>query len=374
MKKIIVSVTNDLYTDQRVDKICNWLVSQNHEVLLVGRLRKNSLPLPEKSYQTKRMRLLFDKGALFYAEYNWRLFLLLVFRKKDCLLSNDLDTLLANFMAQKLSSKAALVYDSHEYYTEVPELVARPKVKKVWESIEKRIFPKLKHVYTVNDSIAGFYRDKYKVHINVIRNISLKFKANEKLLSKEELGLPLDKNIIILQGAGINVDRGAEEMIEAMQFIEGAIFLIVGDGDVVPDLKNYVAVHKLSDKVIFKGRQPYMTMMNYTIHADLGLSLDKANNLNYKYALPNKLFDYIHTTTPIACSNTVEVSKIVREENAGIVISSHEPKTIAKEIQQLLDDKARLDQLKLNCKNAAQHLNWENESKKLQNIYAFLND
>jgi glycosyltransferase involved in cell wall biosynthesis len=320
------------------------------------------------------MRLLFDKGALFYAEYNWRLFLLLLFRKKDCLLSNDLDTLLANFMAQKLSSKTDLVYDSHEYYTEVPELVARPKVKKIWESIEKKLFPKLKHVYTVNDSIASFYHEKYKIHIDVIRNISLKFTTTQAILSKEELGLPLDKNIIILQGAGINVDRGAEEMIQAMQYIEGAIFLIVGDGDVVPELKIYVAEHDLSDKVIFKGRQPYLTMMNYTIHSDLGLSLDKTNNLNYKYALPNKLFDYIHTTTPIACSNTVEVSKIVRDENIGIVIPNHDPKTIAKEIQELLDNKELLAQMKLNCEKAAQYLNWENESKKLQLIYAFLND
>lgn len=374
MKRIIVSVTNDLYTDQRVDKICNWLVSQNHEVLLVGRLRKNSMPLPDKKYKTKRMRLLFDKGALFYAEYNWRLFLLLLFKKKDCLLANDLDTLLANYMAKRFSRNTHLVYDSHEYYTEVPELVSRPKVKHAWEAIEKRIFPKLKHVYTVNDSIAGFYREKYHVPIDVIRNISLKFNTSQKTHSKQELGLPTDKVIIILQGAGINVDRGAEEMIQAMNYISGAVFLIVGDGDVVPELKNYVVKHSLSDKVIFKGRQPYLTMMNYTMHSDLGLSLDKANNLNYKYALPNKLFDYIHTNTPIACSNTVEVSKIVKEEEVGIVIQNHEPKTIAKEIQSLINDKERLSQMKLNCQKAAQYLNWENESQNLQKIYAFLND
>ena len=74
------------------------------------------------------MSLLFNKGFLFYAEYNFRLFFLLLFSKKDILLSNDADTLLANFLASKLQNKK-LVFDSHELFSEVPELVEKPFVK-----------------------------------------------------------------------------------------------------------------------------------------------------------------------------------------------------------------------------------------------------
>ena len=82
MKRIIISVTNDLVTDQRVEKTCEVLSEIGYDVLLVGRKLKKSLPI-QRNYRTKRFRLLFNKGVLFYAEYNIRLFIFLLFTKKD---------------------------------------------------------------------------------------------------------------------------------------------------------------------------------------------------------------------------------------------------------------------------------------------------
>src|SRR3989338_2252762 len=152
-QKVILSVTNDLVTDQRVNRVCNSLLNLNYEVLLVGRQLKNSLPVNRK-YPTKRFNLLFNKGFLFYANYNVRLFWLLLFSKSTLLWSNDLDTLPANYLVSKLKG-IKLVYDSHEYFTEVPELVNRPKIQKIWLSIEQWIFPKLKNVITVSNQIAN---------------------------------------------------------------------------------------------------------------------------------------------------------------------------------------------------------------------------
>ena len=104
MKRIIVSVTNDLVTDQRVDKTCDVLTEIGFEVILVGRKLKNSLPIHRK-YSTKRFRLVFNKGILFYAEYNTRLFLFLLFSRKSFLFSNDLDTLLPNYLISKIQKK-----------------------------------------------------------------------------------------------------------------------------------------------------------------------------------------------------------------------------------------------------------------------------
>ncbi len=137
--QIYVSVSNDLFSDMRVDKICNTLVSMGFEVTLVGRKLPESLPLSGRKYSTKRMKLLFRKGALFYAELNARLFLFLLFKRHSFLLANDLDTLPANYALSKVRG-STLIYDSHEYFTEVPELVEGSFAKNTWLRIERFIF------------------------------------------------------------------------------------------------------------------------------------------------------------------------------------------------------------------------------------------
>ena len=145
-KKIIVSVTNDISTDQRVHKVCQSLESMGFEVILWGRKLSFSQVL-YRSYTTKRMTLLFSSGPLFYLEYNFRLFLILLFSKSHLLLSNDLDTLLANFLVSKCKG-IPLVYDSHELFPEVPELQNRSFVKSIWEKLEYFLLPKLEYTYT----------------------------------------------------------------------------------------------------------------------------------------------------------------------------------------------------------------------------------
>ncbi|PKR82292.1 glycosyltransferase [Brumimicrobium salinarum] len=357
-----------MYTDQRVHKVCSFLHENGYNVLLVGRLLKNSKPINDRKYEIKRFKIVFTQGALFYAFFNLRLFIFLLFQKYDVLLSNDLDTLLGNYCANQLKGKRRLVYDTHELFTEVPELTSRPRVRKVWLKIEEWIFPKVKTVYTVNKSIASIYEKKYNKEVKVVRNVSPLWKP-KAIKTKKELGLPENQNIIILQGAGINVDRGAEEAVMAMKDIENTLFLIVGSGDVIPDLKKQVLQEKLSAKVRFIGRVPYDEMMNYTYHADLGLSLDKDTNSNYKYSLPNKIFDYLHTTTPIISSNLIELKRVIERHNVGRIIKSHEPSVIAKTINEVLDNKILLNELKENCKKAANLENWEHESSVLAEIY-----
>jgi len=351
-----------------VHKVCLFLESQGYSVLLVGRKRKNSVPIPERSYATKRLNLFFDSGAKFYAEYNLRLFFLLLFKRAKILVSNDLDTLLANYTATKFKPRVKLYYDSHEYFTEVPELINRPRVQKIWEGIEAWIFPKVESVYTVNHSISKLYQEKYKKEVKVIRNISPLWSPGH-LKSKLELGLPEDKKLIIIQGAGINIDRGAEEAVEAMNYMDDAVLMIVGDGDVVTQLKEYVHEHRLNSKVLFFDRKPYQEMMNYTFHADLGLTLDKPTNLNYRYSLPNKVFDYIHAGTPIIATDLVEISDIIQRYDVGRIITDFTPQNLAKMISILLADSPLLDQLKANCLKTKEMENWEKETELLKEIY-----
>lgn len=368
MKSIVVSVTNDLVTDQRVDRVCNTLTDMGFLVTLVGRERRRSLSLQPRRYRMERMRLCFGSGPFFYAEYNIRLFIKLLFGRMDILLSNDLDTLPANYLVSRLRGKE-LVYDSHEYYTETPELVNRKRVQGIWRAIEKGILPRLRHMYTVNESIARLYREQYNADVKVVRNLPYR-KAYERAASRQELGLPVDQKIILLQGAGINIQRGTEEMVDAMQYIEGAIFVIIGGGDVLDQLKSRVREKNLESKVMFIPKMPFEELYRFTVHADLAVTLDKDTNINYRYSLPNKLFDYIQARVPVLASDLVEIRKVVEEYGIGKIIDTHEPRAIAAAVQEMLSNNAQYEIWKENLSFAAEKLCWENEEKALTQIYS----
>jgi len=367
-KKAIVSVINDLSTDQRVHRTCMTLHKLGFEVTLVGRALNSSLPLTERSYKTKRMYLLFTRNFPFYAFYNLRLFLYLLFHRADVLVANDLDTLLPNYIASKLK-RSALVYDTHELFCEVPELQNNPGKKRFWKRIEKYIFPKLKNVITVNESIAELYSKEYNVNITVARNIPAARKTSAPERSKLELNLPTDKKIILLQGAGINVDRGSEEAVEAMQYMEEAVLYIIGSGDVLDILKQKVSTLKLEARVKFIARLPFEELLQYTRHADIGLTLDKDTNINYRFSLPNKIFDYIHSGVPVLASSLAEIKKIYKQYDIGLMTESHDPKHIADKMKTMLDETLK-NKWKENCKLAAIELCWEKEEEQLLKIFS----
>ncbi len=361
-------MVNDLVTDQRVHKTCLTLSELGFEVLLVGRRLPDSLPMDKRPYGHHRMKLLFTKGPFFYAEFNIRLFFFLLTHKFDLLTSNDLDTLLPNYLISRIKNKP-LVYDSHEYFTEVPELVNRPFVQKIWKRIEKSIFPRLTDVFTVNQSIAHLFEKDYGKKVHVVRNIPFKKTVNQTK-SRKELGLPEDKFIMILQGSGINIDRGSEEMVEAMQYIEGAILLIVGSGDVIDILQSMAQHPDIKGKVIFKPRQPYNSLMQFTANADMGLTLDKDTNLNYRYSLPNKIFDYIQAGIPVLASDLPEIRKIIEQYDIGDFIPGHKPIEISKKVNEIMNNKTRLNNWKRNLTFAAENLTWEKESETIKQVYS----
>ena len=361
-KRIIISTTNDITTDNRVNKVALLLLSLGYQVHWIGRIQPGSSPL-NRPYKTTRMRLIFKSGGLFYAEFQVRLFFKLLVHRPGILLSNDLDTLLPNFLIARLL-RIPLVYDSHEYFCGVPEIQGR-WVKKVWLTLERYVFPRLEHIWTVNESIAELYESDYGKRPRVFRNIS-PIPTVEKV-SRTSLGLTEKGFIAINQGSGMNVDRGLEEALEAISGMPDWRLLLVGSGDAIPALKLKVQDKGWSDKVIFIGRVPYATLLQYTRCADVGLSLDKDTNINYRFSLPNKLFDYLHCDVPVVTSKVREVAKIVEEFGIGLTVNPEDIDALRNSIMAVVASK------KSYCaaiEKAQKSLTWEKEQVPLRAFYA----
>jgi glycosyltransferase involved in cell wall biosynthesis len=366
-KRVVLAVTNDLSGDQRVHKVVMSLMKSGYETLLLGRKLDRSETLL-RPYACKRFKLLFNKGPFFYINYNFRLFIYLLFAKADIFLANDLDTLPAMFLAGKLRRKA-IVYDSHEYFTEVPELVDRPGIKRIWELIERLIFPRLTMVYTVNRSIADIYENKYGVPVRVVRNVP------SETLTEPVPGILPDGftscPVIIYQGA-VNIGRGLEEMIQAMVFMQDIHFLIVGGGDIESQMKGLTESLGLHDRVYFAGRVPFQQLSWYTRQASIGMSLEQDIGLNYHYALPNKLFDYMQAGIPVIASGLPEIRRIVENASIGIVVDRFDPEYLSQTVRSMLSNPELLQEWRKNAKKAAGDYTWEKEETELLKFFPIL--
>ncbi|MFO7998200.1 MAG: glycosyltransferase [Bacteroidales bacterium] len=191
-------------------------------------------------------------------------------------------------------------------------------------------------------------------------------------LDRKALGVPENGRVILLQGTGINAERGGEELLEAMLPVYGlqqTILWIIGGGDILPRLKQIARKLQLGDRVRFFPKMPYEQLMAHASLADIGLSLDKDRSINYRYSLPNKLFDYIMAGVPVLASDLPEVKKIILDYGVGQVLSEVQPAIIAENIGEMLGDAGRMEQWRANCTTARETLCWEAEQTIVRKIY-----
>jgi len=362
-QRIILAVTNDLTGDQRIHKVAMSLLKVGMEPVLVGRKLPRSLPL-DRPYHCVRLHLLCRKGPMFYVFFNIRLFLYLLFCKADRFLANDLDTLMAVYYAGRLRRKP-VIYDSHEYFTEVPELVHRPGVQRIWERMEAHIFPKLNRVYTVNDSIARIYQEKYGVTVGVVRNLPMEYRKEPErgTLPETFTGYP----VILYQGA-INIGRGLEEIIRAMCHLPDMRLIIAGDGDIRKDLEILVLRLGVGDRVYLTGRIPFENLAWYTRQATIGISIEQDIGLNYKYALPNKLFDYMQAGLPVLASDLPEIRRVVEDAQFGIIIGRFDPVYLADTIRTMIQDTDQMMHWHENALKSFPRYTWESQENILLNL------
>ena len=356
-KKLVFTVTNDLTYDQRMIRICSSLQKAGYDVLLIGRKLSNSKPLQPLSFQQKRLSCFFNRGKLFYGEYNIRLFFYLLFLKADLLCAIDLDTILPVMFVSKLRN-IQRVYDAHELFCEMKEIVTRPSIYKTWKRIERFAVPHFKYGYTVNNPIRDIFQKEYQVDYKVIMSVPI-YIPNETSSLKERF--------ILYQGT-VNEGRSFETLIPAFQYIECPLW-IYGDGNFLKQAKKLVKDYKLENKVHFKGKLLPAELREVTKKAMLGITLFENNGLSNYLSLANRFFDYIHSEVPQLCVDYPAYREINNKFQVAELISDLSSENIARHINGILKDSEKMKTMQQNCKQAAKVYNWQQEEKKLLEFY-----
>jgi len=338
-------------------RICTSLAHAGYEVVLVGRKLKTSLPLKQQPFKQKRIPCFFEKGKLFYAEYNIRLFFVLLLKKMDCICAIDLDTILPCYFISILK-KVRRVYDAHELFCEMKEIVTRPAIYKLWKRIEIFAVPKFTFGYTVNQPIAAEFNKMYGVNYQVIRNIAL---------LRPVTPVTVNERIILYQGA-VNEGRSFETLIPAMKEV-AAKLLICGDGNFMQQVQELVINNQLQDKIIFQGKVTPEELRTITSRAYIGITLFENKGLSNYFSLGNRFFDYMHAGIPQLCVDYPVYRQINDELPFAVLVEDLRSGNLAAELNNLLSNEVVYKTLQQNCLQARLKYNWQEEEKILIHFY-----
>ena len=357
-RHIILTVTNDLNYDQRMIRICTSLNNAGYKVTLIGFKRKNSKPLSERPYGQVRIPVLAEQGKLLYGGYWLMLFFYLLFKRCDALCAIDLDTILPVYLVSLIRNKRR-VYDAHELFTELKEVVTKPREKKIWDWIEGTTIPNFHHNYTVGDFCSLYFMEKYGKQFAVVRNATV----------LQPLIIPEKKEKYILYQGWVNEGRCFEELIPAMQQVDAKL-IVCGEGNFFRQAKELPIQHNVQDKISFKGFVPPQELKEYTLNAYIGLTLFHAISKSNEYSLANRFFDYMHNGVPQVCMNFPEYRKVNEEyEIAALVNEAMTPDDIAAALNKLLNDTEYYNTLQQNCLLAREKYCWQHEEKTLLHVY-----
>ncbi len=360
VKKLVFTVTNNLTCDQRMIRICTSLVNKGFDVTLIGTTGRNDKALTHQPYAQQRIHCVFRKGKLFYIEYNLKLFFTLLRKKADAVCAIDLDTILPVLFASHIKNTVR-IYDAHELFSEMKEVITRPRIHKMWLSIEKYAVPKFPHGYTVSGSIVNEFYKRYKVQYELIRNVPVLYPTKK---------VEKNRKVILYQGA-VNEARGLEYLLPAMEKVDAQLW-IYGDGNFMQQCREVAQTEKLKDKIFFKGMALPYELKNITAGAYIGINLVEPVGLNQLYSLANKFFDYIHAGIPQLTMNFPEYATINNEYEVAVLTDSLNMDLIAEKLNLLLTDSVLYSKLAQNCHTAAQYFNWQKEEEKLFTFYKTL--
>lgn len=357
-KKVLVSAFSNLYTDQRIEKVCRTLYENGYNIELIGNDWGGKVKM-HRPYPFSRISLISKSLKTAYFEFNWKLYQCLKNKadQNTILLANDLDALFPNYLISK-KLNIPLVFDSHEIFSEMPAIQGKMS-QKLWRYLQDKIVPELKFMMTASESYGKWFQNQYKVQPVIVQNSPRKIEFNSEIPDNQP-------KILLYQGA-INPFRGIDKAILAMHHLENVIFKIAGDGPMKKEYEALVIQENLQDKVRFLGKLLPEDLRKETLLADCGMSIEENGGESYYYSLPNKVLDCIQARVPLILTPFPEMINIKKQFDVGEIIYNHQPESIAEAVKKVLNKGRRSYRSEL--EKAADFFCWETEEPKILDLF-----
>lgn len=365
IKKVcILSSVHSAFDTRVFHKEAKTLVKSGYKVTLICQHRKsetiNGIEIIALHKPSNRFFRMFGT--------TWELFRLANKEKADVYHFHDPELIIVAILL-KMLTKGKLIYDVHE---DVPldiltkDWIGNPKIRKaasyLFDKFEKFSCKFIDIIVVVTPSIAKKFPPGKTILVRNMPDVSTMEKIRNQDVNKI--------NFSAIYAGGLTRIRGIKEIIQAIGSIENnkIDLLLLGEWE-SKDFEKECKSLKEWNRVKFFGFVPFLEMNKYLLKADVGLLcfLPEPNNVN---AMPNKMFEYMITGLPVVASNFPLWKEIIEGNNCGICVNPYDPKEIAKAIEHLMEHPDEVKKMRRNgIKAVLQNYNWENESKKLLEVY-----
>jgi glycosyltransferase involved in cell wall biosynthesis len=241
-----------------------------------------------------------------------------------------------------------VVFDAHEYSPEQwsERLLWRLLVAPYSHWQCRRYLPQVSSMTTVGQWIADEYERETGVRATVVTNAPF----------REDLEpTPVHHPVRILHHGLAVRGRGLEEMVRLADLLDDRFTLDFVLAEGTPGYRDrLIRAARANERVRFPDPRPMRELVRLANDYDVGLYLLSPSNVNRRYALPNKFFEFIQARLALAIGPSPEMARLVRHYGCGIIADDFTPESLARALNAL--DRSALAQLKRASDVAAKEL------------------
>ncbi len=388
--KILMILQSEFPPDIRLEKEITTLSRAGYKVLLFCNSYSKENEKEFSFCEIKRLNAPFrlrklNKIINFPIIINPRFVFSLLFSAKsfnpDFIHAHDLPMMPFGLLLSKVLKKP-IVSDMHENYPAALKTFQKKgilnfifKNYRAAEILEKFCVKRADRVITVieenSQRLIGLGVEQEKIYLvsnTVDLNTFAKKKVDDRIVKKYE------GRFILLYSGFVSPERGLDTVVMGMKYLKdklpAAKLLIIGDGIIVPELRNIVVVNHLEGMVEFISWPGHENLGSYLIIANVGVS-PQPNNEHWNTSIPHKLFEYMSRSIPVIVTDAIPLKRIILETNAGLYYKTNDPKNFAEIILEIASSEINFG--KNGVKAVAEKYNWEKDAQTLIEIYNQLN-
>lgn len=264
----------------------------------------------------------------------------------DVILANDIETLPLALKLAKTHSK--IIFDAHEYAPKEYEDLWQWRLfyQKYKTYLCRTYIPQVDAMLTVSLGIAK----EYASHFGIVPKVM----TNAPSFVDLQPSFTNDKLVRMVWHGGVEPSRKLETMIGMFDYLDPRFELDIYAINQTPYVEKIKNLAKKYPKIRFCDPVPMRELPAKTNCYDLGLYLLPPLNFNAKYALPNKLFEFIQARLCVAIGPSPEMANIVNKYQCGVVAEDFSSENLAKKLNLLTS--TDLQNFKNNTQLAAKEL------------------